>query len=451
MKMKRYLKIWVACVVLLTAACTTADSLDEDYVPEEGTELIGTFFVENRQMTLRLIDITSQYDMVGYQGKAVPVQHTSFDNLPEGLKETVKNWALSAQTQVYRMKWKGEEIYHLLCLFMDENTGVYRKSGERVAFASMTEYMQFLQEASDICCILLIDVEVVRSADGAPNLLVGTWQTDWRHLHHDVGVTGTGIDDQVPLYADLPFSITEICQFEKDGTGYLRSIKTYRDGTQEMALDPFTYKMTDYLKQESEGSTYQGYYYKCFFAAGDTIEYTARTRDGFNRVFDRYFAYVTYPWYRLVSDPYDGKTGSPKYGRPQKSKQTPIVGRWSGNCDGAAMVFGKHTYHWVFRADGTGYQLQDQSFMQSFAYTVDSVQGENLELTIYKYDTGFTIDDGFWTSGDFRYHFVSKPVPQGKGMKAKLYGGGDKLEIEGWTVRAADYSVLPIVFRRIEK
>jgi hypothetical protein len=191
MKMKRYLKIWVACVVLLTAACTTADSLDEDYVPEEGTELIGTFFVENRQMTLRLIDITSQYDMVGYQGKAVPVQHTSFDNLPEGLKETVKNWALSAQTQVYRMKWKGEEIYHLLCLFMDENTGVFRKSGERVAFASMTEYMQFLQEASDICCILLIDVEVVRSADGAPNLLVGTWQTDWRHLHHDVGVTSS--------------------------------------------------------------------------------------------------------------------------------------------------------------------------------------------------------------------------------------------------------------------
>jgi hypothetical protein len=313
----------------------------------------------------------------------------------------------------------------------------------------MEAYLQFLQEISDVNCLLIIDTEVVKSAEGAPNLLEGTWQSDWLHLHHDiVSTNGGGIDDQVELYADLPFSITEVCHFKQDGTGYLRTVKTLKNGKQEVAYDPFNYWMTDY---QSRSSGYKGYYYLCVFAAGDTIEYTARSWNDFSHDFDRGFTFVTYPWYKQKSDPFSSKKGDPKYSIPEKDKKSPIVGRWTGITKSAARTFGIGTYTWVFRGDGTGYMLSGRKFSNSFAYTVDDKNGSELQLTLYKYDTGFYIEDGFWREGDWTYSYASQPVPQGQKMKAKIYDNGNSLELQGWTNLAADYSSTPIVFQRVSR
>ena len=419
-------------------------------LPEEtyGVE-IGTFYVENRNMTLRLMDITGFYQEVGYMSWAVPVNHISYQNMPTGLKEQVKQYALGASSQVYRMKWRGETVYHLICPLYDDIIGVYKASGERIPFSSMEAYLQFLQEISDVNCLLIIDTEVVKSVEGAPNLLEGTWQSDWLHLHHDISSTNSGgIDDQVELYADLPFSITEICHFKQDGTGYLRTVKTLKNGKKEVAYDPFNYWLTNY---QSGPGAYKGYDYLCVFAAGDTIEYPARSWNDFSNDFDRGFTFVTYPWYKQKSDSFSSKKGDPKYGIPERDKKSPIVGRWTGITKSAAQTFGIGSYTWVFRSDGTGYLISGRKFCNSFAYTVDDENGSDLQLTLYKYDTGFYIQDGFWKEGDWTYSYVQQPTPKGKKMKAKVYDDGDSLEIQGWTNLAADFSTTPIVFKRVNK
>lgn len=453
--MKRHALLWLTCLAAMLAACNRIsgnESGDKPLDPASYGERIGTYQVENRNMSLQLFDITDLYQEVHYGSiflnLAVPVRHTRFDSLPKGLKETVKNYGLSGPTQVYRMKWKGEAVYHLFCLVMDEDKSVYKSSGEQIRFATMDAYFQFLQEISDVECLLLINPEVVKNAEGAPNLLTGTWQMDWEHLHHDV-LGNSGIDDQVALYAGLPFSLTEVTRFESDGTGYLRSVKTYRNGKKEVSLDPFTYWLTHYQTGVGE-SGFQGYSYVCCFAAGDTIEYTARSYAGFGTNFDRAFTFVTYPWYKKNSDPFSGGKDNPKYGNPGKDKQASIVGRWSGTGMSAAHLFGPHSYTWVFRSDGTGYQLLGRQFFQSFAYTVEG-RDDALQLTLYKYDTGFTIEDGFWRSGDWTYRYAPEPTPQGKTMKAKIYGDGDRLELEGYVNLAADLSQTPIVFQRVNR
>lgn len=418
-------------------------------------EEIGTFYVENREITLRLMDITSLYQdqTVGYIvlrsiGRAVPVNHVSYQNLPKALREIVKAYALGAPTQVYQMIWRGETVYHLISFVYDDINGVYKPSGERIVFSTMGDFFQFLQEIRDVKCLLLLEPEVVKSAEGAPNFLEGTWQSDWLHLHHDIsGGNSSGIDDQVQLYADFPFSITEVCHFKKDGTGYLRTVKTLKNGQQEVAYDPFNYWLTDY---QFTSSGYKGYDYLCVFAAGDTIEYTARSWDDFRYVFDRTFTYVTYPWYKQPSDPLSNKKGDPKYGVPAKDHQSPIVGRWTGRGFSAALTFGLSSYTWVFRSDGTGYLLSGRKFNQSFAYTVEG-PSDNLLVTLYKYGTGFSIEDGFWQEGDWTYSYTPQPVPKGQPMQARIYDGGNCLELEGWTFRAADMSSTPIVFHRVEK
>lgn len=451
--MKKILILWLSCLTALLAGCESVESnrsAEPPHVQESYGEEIGTFYVENRNMNLRLMDITSLYQEVGYMSWTVPVDHVHYQNLPAGLKEIVKSYGLSSSTQVYRMKWRGETVYHLFCSVMDDINGVYKPSGESIRFASIEAYFQFLQEVSDVNCLLIINPEVVKSAEGAPNLLIGIWQTDWSHLHHDIG-TGSGINDQVDLYSELPFSITEVCQFKKDGTGYLRTVKTLKSGKQEVALDPFTYYLTNYQTNGSGENDFTNYSYLCCFAAGDTIEYTARSLDSFNYVFDRSFTFVTYPWYKKRSDSFSSKKGDPKYGIPAKDKKSPIVGRWSGFGKSAARSFSISSWTWVFRSDGTGYMLMGRQFSQSFAYTVDADNGSDLQLTIYKYDRGFVIEDGFWQQGDWTYSYVSQPVPKGQAMKAKVYDDGKCLELEGWTNFNADFSQSPIVFQRVKQ
>ena len=451
MKHKRFLYICLAVLAVLSFACDPIEDIDDDsepVSPDASGNIIGIFYVENRNMNLRLVDVTDQYQQVHYMSQAVPVDHLRYNNLPKGLRETVKSYGLSGQTRVFRMKWKGETVYHLICTAIDDIGAVYKASGTKVPFAKAEDFIQFLKEISDVNCILLIDVEVVKNAEGAPNRLIGTWQMDWVHLHHDI--IPNSIDEQVALYDDLPFTITEVCRFKEDGTGYLRSVKTFKNGDQEVALDPFTYQLTDFNTNGSGSSAYQGYYYLCCFAAGDTIEYTARSRDGFSKVFDRAFTFVTYPWYKTDSDSFSDKNGDPKYGIPGKDSHSTIVGRWTGYKDDAAFPFGKTQYTWVFRNDGTGYLLVGRQFYQSFAYTSEGAD-DNLQLTIYKYDTGFFISDGFWTVGDGTYSYASQPTPKGNPMKARIYGNGDSLELEGWNNRAADLSQTPVVFQRVNR
>ncbi|MBR1539245.1 MAG: hypothetical protein IJ636_07040 [Bacteroidales bacterium] len=439
----------LSCLAVMLSGCEPIENsgVGEFPEPESYGEAIGTFFDENRNKTIRLLDITDLYQEVCYVSWAVPVDHTRYDSLPKVLKETVKTYALFFPTQVYRMKWKGETVYHLFSSVRDDYTGVYQASGERILFASIGDYFQFLQEVSEVKCILIIDTKPVKSADGAPGLLTGTWQMDWLHLHHDIGI-GSGIDEEVALYPELPFSITEVLHFESDGTGYLRSIKTLRSGGREVALDPFRYILTDY--QTGASSSFQGYSYLCFFAAGDTIEYTARSYDSFSRTFDRAFTFVTYPWYKKKSDPSAGTVGDSKYATPGKDNKSPIVGRWTGAGKSAAYSFGIHPYTWVFRSDGTGYLLSGRQFNQAFVYTVEGRSGD-LQLTLYKYDTGFYAEDGFWKEGDWTYSYAGQPSPKGKLMKAKVYAGDDCLELEGWTNQAADLSRTPIVFHRVSR
>ena len=452
--MNRITIILLSCLMVFLVGCNPVPVIDpaidpgeKPEEPEPYGELIGTFFVENRNMTLRLYDITDLYKEVCYVSWAVPVNHTRYDNLPNELKETVKIYGLGSDTQVYKMKWKGETVYHLICLSTDDWTGVYKPSGERITFNTIQEYYQFLQEVSDVDCLLIIHTEVVKNAEGAPNLLVGDWQMDWEHLHHDITLNNGGIDDQVALYDELPFSITEVCHFEANGSGYLRSVKTFKNGNMEVSLDPFSYWLTDYQTGPS-GVNYLGYSYVCRFAAGDIIEYTARSYDTFGKTFDRSFTFVTYPWYKRKTDPFSNKNGDPKYGIPERDKNSSIVGRWTGISLSAARVFGISPITWVFRSDGTGYELLGRQIYQSFAYTVDG-NDDALQLTLYKYDTGFYIQDGFWKEGDWTYSYVSQPTPKGNVMKAKIYDNGNSMELEGFTNRAADFSQTPIVFQRV--
>ena len=450
-RMKRFIFLYLFCLVTLFSGCEPIEN-GSKVPPEQESygELIGTFYEEGRNMTLRLMDITGLYQEVAYLTGAVPVNHTRFDELPTQLKETVKSYGLASPTQVYRMKWHGETVYHLLCFVMDDITGVYKPSGERIIFPSFEAYLQFLQEVSDVTCLLLIDTELVKKAVDAPNLLIGTWQTDWSHLHHDIGNRGSGIDETVNLYPDLPFSLTEVCHFEKNGKGYLRTVKTFKNGKKEVSLDPFTYYLTNYQTKTGD-INFHNYSYICCFAAGDTIEYTARSLDDFSRVFDRSFYHVTYPWYKQKSDPFSNEKGDPKYGTPAKDKKSPIVGRWTGIAKSAALVFGIRTYTVVFRSDGTGYLLSGRQFYQSFAYTVDEKKGDELQLTLYKYDTGFYTDDGFWEEGDWTYSYVPQPTPKGKPMKVKVYDSQNSLELEGWTQRDAHQNLSPIVFKRVSR
>ena len=444
MKPRRTYIFGLVGLSLLFFACNPVPEIEpgeKPVEPESYGDVIGTFYDGNRNMTLRLLDVTGLYEEVCYISVPVPVSHTRYEDLPEGLKEIVKTYGISFPTQVYKMIWRGETVYHLLSLVMEDYLGVYRPSGEQIRFKTLDEYYQFLQEISGVNCLLIINVEVVKSVDGAPNYLVGTWQMDWEHLHHNGG------DAQVALYGELPFTITEVCHFEANGTGYLRSVKTFKNGKTEVALDPFSYWLTDYQK-DAKGSSYQAYSYVCCFAAGDTIEYTARAHDGFTQVFDRNFTFVTYPWYKKKSDPLSSKKGDPKYGNPGKDSQSSIVGRWTGTGISAARTFGVNPYTWVFRSDGTGYYLQGRLLFQSFAYTVEG-EDDALLLTIYKYDTGFYISDGFWKEGDRTYSFVPQPTPKGQTMKARVYDDGNRLELEGYTNRNADMTQTPIVFQRV--
>ena len=436
--MKRISTAWMmACLLsglMVLAGCSSSDDDtlqigDEDW-NEQGLVLTrdaskqnaGTTvsYFERSGIKLRVLDITERFIQAKYWDEVVPVKHVRMENLSEAIQTICQMHGSSSLTKVFRLKYKGTTYYDIGSLFSNALVNLYDESGERASLGDVT-IEQILAEAKNVCCILVLDVEIVKSAENAPNYLVGIWQNDWEHLVHDHGQTAT-----VALYPELPFSITEVMNFREDGTGYLRTIKAYKNGGQEIALDPFRYELTDYHGGDEYG--YHGYYYKCYFEAGDVIEYMGRSYDNMQTLISL-LCLVNYPWFKQTADNYESFTvnAGQKYGTPARDSESRIVGRWSGERYSDLLMTTIYST-WVFRSDNTGYILLGDRFNEPFAYTV-SYHGSEADLTIYKYNTGFVVDDGF-AKNFADTTFDPTILPKGNTMKAKF--NGDQLELEGW-------------------
>lgn len=373
---------------------------------------------ERNGLKLQVVDITEQFESATFFDKKVSVNHVFVEQLPAAIQKLAISYGEASGTRVCRMEYEGEVYYDIYSVFSSSWTNFFNSNGERHYFQDEG----FLSKVKDISCILVLTTEPMKNAEGAPNYLIGYWQTDWQHLVHDHNHQTT-----VTIYPDLPFSITEVMAFHDDGTGYLRTIKTYKDGTNEVALDPFNYVLTDYHGGEQYG--YHGYYYKCYFAAGDAIEYLGRSYDNMQTL-NRGLYFVNYPWFKQAQDNFESLSvnAGQKYGNPGRESSSPIVGRWSGEFK-SDDIAASGTITWVFRSDNTGYRLMNGQLSEPFAYTV-TYQGSNAELTIYKYNTGFTIDEGFGKS-IVDIAFDPTIVPQGVTIKAVIRE--NTLELEGWS------------------
>lgn len=390
-------------------------TLTRDASMRDDATVVGRF--ERDGVRLRVIDITRRFTEADYWQRSIPVSHVAMEKLPEAIKEKVYQWGMSGLTKLFRLEYNGKTYYDMTSLLSSSMFNIYDSEGN--PFVSYDDYEKIKNEAT-ASCILVLNVETIKNADDAPNYLVGIWQNDWQHL-----TQGSEKElDIVALYPDLPFSITEVMSFRDDGTGYLRTIKEYKDGQKDISLDPFNYELTDYQGGDSYG--YHAYSYLCHFKAGDDIEFSSRINEDM-QVMVPYNAWVNYPWFRQTKDDYESLEVNcgMKYGTPTADNNSPIVGRWSGQPKDPMETVAST---WVFRSDNTGYLLVDQRFSEPFVYTVD-YQDSEAELTIYKYNTGFTVSDGF--ANDI-VHTVFEPtiLPQGKTMKATFKD--NTLELEGW-------------------
>ena len=447
MKMKN--EIWTMllvfpCLAMLLSTCNKDDGEKgtqpptDNPQPKKGETIVVGEYEWSEGKRGKLLDITSYYNSICYvyplSGKAV--KHIAFENLPQGMKETVRDWGIAFPTRVFRTQWKGETVYHLLSALQDEDYGVYHESGENCRlYLDPEQYVAFIEEQKGTECVLILKGEIIKDSSGAKNELVGLWCHDWQHLTYStINDHGT---DVVQLYPNLPFSMTEVCQFEENGKGRLMTEKTYNDGRKEVCVDHFKYEVTDYTSPNS-------YEYRCYFEAGDTIDYLARSRDGF-KTFNRASYFVNYPWRAISSYDYDEKSvGGAKYGTPQPDANNRIVGRWEGGSMDYMLATGGSCSTWVFRSDLTGYLMLDGLFQYSFVYTVNESKNE-AQVTIYKYDIGFTTEEGFCNNPE-EIAYDSTILPKGVTMKAKFTD--NLLELEGWEWSDANYVFHSIVFHR---
>ena len=376
---------------------------------------------ERNGLKLQIVDITNQFESATYGDKNIPVKHVFVEQLPSAIQNLAISAGADLGTRVCRMEYEGEYYYDIYSPFSNTWINVFNSDGERPSIQSPAEYEAFVSKAKDICCILVLTTERIKSAENAPHYLVGYWQSDWQHLLYDVYKQAN-----VVLYPDFSFSITEVMAINDDGTGYLRTVKTYKDGTNEVALDPFTYVLTDYHKNEQYGDLY--YSFKCYFAAGDAIEYSVCSYDNMQSL-NNMPSYVSYPWFSQTTDAFESLAvnADQKYGNPGREKNSPIVGRWTGEFK-SDQIAAVGTFTWVFRSDNTGYRLLNGVLNAPFAYTV-TYHGSDAELTTYEYNKGFMIDEGF-SKDSYGLTFAPTIVPQGKTIKAKI--NGNTLELEGW-------------------
>lgn len=430
--MKRLSMLWA--IILIASgltALTSCSSNDEDTPVQDEWESLGLMltreqdkrdtmtvidYFERNGIKFHLIDITERFvKALYYDDQFVPVTHVNLEALPDPIQTIARSWGQSGSvTKVFRLEYEGEAYYEIRNLLMSSISDFYDSKGER---CNIPDYKSVTEGA---CCILVLDTEIVKSAEGAPNYLIGIWQNDWQHLKHTQG------EAFINLYPDLPFSITEVMQLNDDFTGYLRTVKTYKDGRNEVALDPFRYELTDYHGGEQYG--YHGYSYKCFFEAGDVIEYMERSYDDMQTL-EKFRSLAYFPWFKQTCDQFESlevNVGR-KYGLPTKDDSNPIVGRWTGG-EYSEYLMKTVSTTWVFRSDNTGYRLLEGTYDVPFAYTV-SYNGSDAEVTIYKYNTGFTLDEGF-AHNLADLSFDPTILPKGATIKARL--NGNSLELEGW-------------------
>ena len=437
--MKRQSILWMLMLLLSGVTTLTGCSSNDENLSEQDPdqyEYLGLTrkkgssdnngivvkLFERSGLKLQVVDITNQFESATFLDKKIPVNHVFVEQLPPAIQELAISAGADLSTRVCRMEYKGEYYYDILNLFSSSSlSNIFNSNGERRSIQSSAEYEAFVSKATNICCILVLKTERIKSAEDAPNYLVGYWQNDWQHLLHDVYQQAT-----VTLYPDFSFSITEVMAINDDGTGYLRTVKTYKDGTNEVALDPFTYVLTDYHKNEQYGDI--DYSFRCYFAAGDAIEYFVHSYDNMQTL-NNMMSFVSYPWFKQTADAFESLSvnAGQKYGNPGRDNNSPIVGRWTGEFK-SDRIAATGTITWVFRSDNTGYRLLNGVLNAPFAYTV-TYQGSSAELTTYEYNKGFMISEGFSKDGT-GLTFDPTILPQGVTIKAKI--NGNTLELEGW-------------------
>lgn len=430
--MKKLIMLWaITLIVSGLTTLTSCSSNDEDTPVQDEWESLGLTltreqgkqdamtvidYYERNGIKYHLIDITERFVKARYyDDQIVPVTHVNLEALPDSIQAIAKSWGQSGSfTKVFQMDYKGETYYEIQNLLMSSLFDFYDSKGER---CYIPDYKSAIKGA---CCILVLDTEIVKSAEGAPNYLAGIWQNDWQHLIHD------NVQATVALYPEIPFSITEVMLLNDDFTGYLRTVKTYKDGRNEVALDPFRYELTDYHGGEQYG--YHGYSYKCFFEAGDVIEYMERSYDDMQTM-EHLRSLAYFPWFKQTCDQFESLevNAGRKYGLPTKDESNPIVGRWTGG-EYSDYLMKTISTTWVFRSDNTGYRLLEGTYDVPFAYSV-RYNGSDAEVTIYKYNTGFTLDEGFAES-IVDLSFDPTILPKGATIKARL--NGNLLELDGW-------------------
>ena len=200
----------LACILspFFLCSCSKADDIQptDNSQPTDSDEaiVIGEYET-NDGKKVRLLDITNSYNSISYVyplgGK--PIKHIAFENLPKGMKEIVISWGVSFPTKVFRSKWKGETVYHLLSMLQNEDYGVYHESGENYnLYQNPGQYVAFIEEQEGTECVLILKGEIIKDSTGAKNDLVGMWCNDWQHLTY-VTTNGYGTD-VIQLYPNLP-------------------------------------------------------------------------------------------------------------------------------------------------------------------------------------------------------------------------------------------------------
>lgn len=160
MKSNKFFCIWIKllifpCLAMLLMSCNKDDDETNTQQPIDNpqhvngeTIVVGEYEWHNGKR-IKLLDITDYYNSISYvyplTGKAV--NHIAFENLPQGLKETIRKWGVAFPTRVFRTKWKGETVYHLLSMIQNEDYGVYHESGENYnLYQNPGQYVAFIEE-----------------------------------------------------------------------------------------------------------------------------------------------------------------------------------------------------------------------------------------------------------------------------------------------------------------
>ena len=109
--------VWGLILAAVLVACSKDDEGGVVVKDDQVTE-IGVWPHPGTGRLIRVIDETANYDNVYYENdvrnRMIGVEHVSFDQMPENLKETLRLWGMSGLTKVFRFEHNNETYYHFL-------------------------------------------------------------------------------------------------------------------------------------------------------------------------------------------------------------------------------------------------------------------------------------------------------------------------------------------------